>query len=201
MLSTYQPTSGVVMPSVGPAGGGESQYGQRDPLRVVIRHQCGRQGADARPAARWLSSQGIDIEFADLSRLVLIPSLLKTANSWHRLAASLQSYAWQASPDVELDPAQLEKIESAWRYFLANPACAAMSPGEALLNKRAIRQVSLGQAAGLVSARAVMPYPPGIPIIAPGEIIDDARVDFLRQLSENEINISGIDQSQVWVLA
>jgi arginine decarboxylase len=39
----------------------------------------------------------------------------------------------------------------------------------------------LALAVGEVAAEAVIPYPPGIPVLTPGEIISDAKVDCLRE--------------------
>ena len=39
--------------------------------------------------------------------------------------------------------------------------------------------VKARDAAGRVSAELITPYPPGIPAVAPGELIDDALVDYL----------------------
>jgi lysine decarboxylase len=45
----------------------------------------------------------------------------------------------------------------------------AMSPRDAYFAPR--RRVALTDAAGLVSAEQFTPYPPGVPLIAPGELI------------------------------
>jgi hypothetical protein len=39
-----------------------------------------------------------------------------------------------------------------------------------------------------------------VPLIWPGERLDEQRVDFLRRLLENNISINGIDQGSIWVL-
>jgi lysine decarboxylase len=43
------------------------------------------------------------------------------------------------------------------------------------------RPVSLTLAVGEVAAEAVIPYPPGIPVLTPGEIISAIKVDCLRE--------------------
>ncbi|MET3565635.1 arginine/lysine/ornithine decarboxylase [Leifsonia sp. 563] len=43
-----------------------------------------------------------------------------------------------------------------------------------------VEVVSADQAAGRVAAEQVTPYPPGIPAILPGEVINAAVVDYLR---------------------
>ena len=38
------------------------------------------------------------------------------------------------------------------------------------------------QAAGRVSAELVTPYPPGIPAVAPGEVYNEATIDYLDEI-------------------
>ncbi len=181
----------------------------RDPLRLVIRYlgegtAAARGKAPALAAAAWLARQGIDIEFADLTRLVLIPALDQPADAWRQLSDSLNQFAEQVPvSDPNIAGAKLlDDLEKTWRHFLATPAEAAVAAGEVLFSRRySQRSVALETAAGAICSRPIMPYPPGIPILEPGEVIDEARVDFLRQLVENEISISGIDQDHLWVLA
>ena len=52
-----------------------------------------------------------------------------------------------------------------------------MAPRETLLAKS--RDVQLERAAGLICAEAVCPYPPGIPVLVPGEEIDEAAIAHL----------------------
>jgi lysine decarboxylase len=42
--------------------------------------------------------------------------------------------------------------------------------------------VDLDQALGRIAAEMIVPYPPGIPILVPGELITDAITRTLRQL-------------------
>jgi lysine decarboxylase len=62
----------------------------------------------------------------------------------------------------------------------------AIAPGEQALTPREAYFASshaapLALAVGEVAAEAVIPYPPGIPVLTPGEIISDAKVDCLRE--------------------
>jgi arginine decarboxylase len=46
-------------------------------------------------------------------------------------------------------------------------------------------------AAGRVSAEYVTPYPPGIPAVAPGELITDAIVGYLEEIVANGAFVEG----------
>ena len=49
--------------------------------------------------------------------------------------------------------------------------------------------VSAAEAIGRVSAELVAPYPPGIPVLAPGERITDQAVEGLRQALADGIQV------------
>jgi len=53
-----------------------------------------------------------------------------------------------------------------------------MPPREAYLG--VTRRVALADAAGEIAAEPVSPYPPGVPLLVPGQRIHDGHVEFLR---------------------
>jgi arginine/lysine/ornithine decarboxylase len=78
------------------------------------------------------------------------------------------------------------------RTMLQRPATCprvageAIAPGEQAMTPREAyfapsRAVSLALAVGEVAAEAVIPYPPGIPVLTPGEVISAVKVDCLRE--------------------
>lgn len=54
--------------------------------------------------------------------------------------------------------------------------------------------VSMEEAAGRVCAASIIPYPPGIPIICPGEIIDQEVLDYCADLRARGEKVMGIDE-------
>src|SRR5215204_2180073 len=69
------------------------------------------------------------------------------------------------------------------------PAELAMSPREAFFSPS--HAIPLDQSSGEVSTELVIPYPPGIPVLAPGEVITDEKVAYLREGIANGMYISG----------
>lgn len=63
-------------------------------------------------------------------------------------------------------------------------------PREVFLAKDS-KKVSLNKAVGHISAQTLTPYPPGIPILIPGERITRETCDYLFELSQKNIRISG----------
>jgi arginine/lysine/ornithine decarboxylase len=183
----------------------------RDPLRLVIT----TRDEDDVSAIPWLARQlydnGVDIEFSDLTRLVLIPSLWQQESEWIQLARILHAAAASTgSADRSQNvrsrsrcSRRLLALEATWlsAWQPARLAQQVLPLQEALLADRPVRQAPLAETAGLTAARTVAPYPPGIALIWPGERIDQDSVDFMRLLLENNISISGIDAGKVQVFA
>jgi arginine decarboxylase len=69
-----------------------------------------------------------------------------------------------------------------------------MLPRDAFLG--ATESVPWRAAAGRISAEMICPYPPGIPIIAPGERLTTEIVDYLEQLAAAGVIVEGaVDES------
>lgn len=58
------------------------------------------------------------------------------------------------------------------------------------------QRVPLAQAAGGVVAESVIPYPPGIPWLVAGEVVELPMIEKLRQLSESGAEILGLDSKK-----
>jgi len=71
-----------------------------------------------------------------------------------------------------------------------------LSPRDVFLCSKT-RSVSLKNAAGYISAQTLTPYPPGIPIIIPGERITQEICDYLVSLDEKSIRVSGQDNKKL----
>ncbi len=168
----------------------------RDPLRLILTGPAESGSAfPAQMAARHLSQAGIDIEFADLTRLVLIPSLQQPQAFWRRLCSALRQI------ELTFESGGLLEMEKEWRHYLMTPGEQILLPGEALFKNHNLRKMPLKESVGQISAQSILPYPPGIPLIIPGERIERNRVDFLQRLLDNKISISGIDQDRLLVLS
>ncbi len=64
-----------------------------------------------------------------------------------------------------------------------------LTPQEAFYSNK--RAVSLESAAGLISGESLMTYPPGIPLLAPGERITQEIVDFIISSKEKGCVLTG----------
>jgi arginine decarboxylase len=141
-----------------------------DPMHVVI--DVAGLGVNGYTAADWLRAQHrIDMGLSDHRRVEATLSLADDDETAARLLAALADLA-QAAPslprarpvdlpdlgDLELEPAMLPRDA----FFAAKESVPA------------------GQAVGRIAAEQVTPYPPGIPVIVPGERITADLLDYLR---------------------
>ena len=55
-------------------------------------------------------------------------------------------------------------------------------------------RILLGDAAGRVCASSVIPYPPGIPIVCPGEIFDEEVIAYIKERRAAEEKVIGVDE-------
>jgi arginine/lysine/ornithine decarboxylase len=69
------------------------------------------------------------------------------------------------------------------------PSALAMTPRDAFFASS--RAVPLDAAIGEISSELVIPYPPGIPVLAPGEVITTDKVAYLRQGAAHGMYLSG----------
>lgn len=186
----------------------------RDPARIVIRPV--ELAVPCPVLSEHLMEMGIDVEMADLTRLILIPALDQPHQDFVRLAQALRdvqktrpagrkilSVAGQPisgqpfAGQKELDLAGLEKE---WLRLLLVPPQLAIAPGEVLFGSYPTTLVPLCQATGRIAATALSPYPPGIPLVLPGERIDRARLDLLERLRENKVTLAGVDHDHIRVV-
>ncbi len=123
-----------------------------DPTRLVI---AAPQGGYA--LAKHLQSAGIDVEMADDRRIVCILSVTDGEETFLRLKGALATMI----PEPVSMPAGTSTGAIAGRALLS-PRAAALSE---------LVQVPAEKAAGCVSGASVGLYPPGIPLVVPGEVI------------------------------
>ncbi|MCA9859823.1 MAG: hypothetical protein KC438_08880, partial [Thermomicrobiales bacterium] len=75
------------------------------------------------------------------------------------------------------------------------PGIQAMSPRDAFYSHQ--RAIPLEQAAGEISAELVIPYPPGIPVLAPGDVITVEKLEYLKFGAASGMYISGAADHQL----
>lgn len=148
-----------------------------DPLKLTL--VLSGTGADGNAVELDLLAAGLPVESADRDVVVAIISLADTADTITTLTdaiiGSLERHRGPARPVV--GPAA----------YRVNPV-AAVPPRRAFF--AAAETVALHETVGRVSAELVAPYPPGIPVLAPGEHITDETLEALEHARRAGVRIA-----------
>ena len=143
----------------------------RDPLKLVI--SLAGTGADGFAVEQDLLREGVRLEMADRDTLVPILTVADEKPAAERLVDALaRSIAHRRG-----DPRPVS-ASTAWRVTPET----ALSPREAFF--AASELVPAEQAVGRVSAELAAPYPPGVPALAPGEVITSDLLEALQGEAE-----------------
>ena len=128
-------------------------------------------GISGYDAADWLrENHCLDMGLSDHRRMEATLSLADDDQTAARLMSALTDLTKQAST---LPPARQVELPSAAELELE----PAMLPRDAFFAPK--ETVLVGQAAGRICAEQITPYPPGIPVIIPGERITAELLDYL----------------------
>jgi arginine decarboxylase len=121
----------------------------------------------------WLRDEhGIDVELADHRRLMALVTYAHDEADVDRLAAALEELA---AEHADAEP-RLERVADPEALVTEQ----AMLPCEAFFAPS--EMVAPDDAVGRVNADIVVPYPPGIPVLAPGEVITEAIAEHLEHV-------------------
>ncbi len=160
-------------------------YGGIDPCKIVV--DVRGRGLDGLAADRTLRDvHGIAVEGADAGRLYLVVGPGDSVASVRRLVLALAALGTPTiKPRHAVDP-------------FPPPAPAAMTPREAYFADQ--ERVALGEAVGRICAELVTPYPPGIPLLTPGERITEQAASWLSRAVSAGIHVHGPDDPRVRTL-
>lgn len=155
-----------------------------DPTRLLVG--LGDLSVTGYEAARWLQGQwGIEVEVSGRDHLLfslsfaaspqditLLLTALETLATEHRVLESGRTPAARRNPEFDIPRMRLTPREA---FFASS-------------TRRALRSAS-----DEICAEWVIPYPPGIPVLVPGEVIDGATIDHLEQMAADGATIVGPD--------
>jgi arginine/lysine/ornithine decarboxylase len=154
-----------------------------DPLKVTIQSDREISGYEMQ---RLLEEEGVFTELADERNVLLvlplgqIHSLIELKAVFLNLSNELASYESRTSS------------ESASIYF---PSVSQLNEPYSSMKRMRTQRMMIGEAAGKVAAEAIIPYPPGIPLIAKGEKITAESIRHYFALKTKGANIQGINEN------
>jgi arginine decarboxylase len=121
----------------------------------------------------------VQVELADLFNCLALFTIGTTQESADRLVYGVKELAREDRPiDVFSPSGVLERRMKSGTYNLPKGPPIRMNPRDAFLSDTEF--VDFRASAGYVCAEVITPYPPGIPVISPGEEITQEIIDYLR---------------------
>ncbi|MEJ2794462.1 arginine/lysine/ornithine decarboxylase [Iodobacter sp. LRB] len=166
-------------------------------------------GIPASIVTKYLAEHGVVIEKCGLYSFFIMFTIGITKGRWNTLVAALQQFKddydknaplWRILPDFIAQYPQYERIglkdlcqqiHEIYRVhdvarlttdmYLSNME-PAMKPAKAFakMAHREIDRVAIDELEGRITAVMLTPYPPGIPLLIPGEVFNKTIVDYLK---------------------
>ena len=133
---------------------------------------------------------GLIVEMASVSYVICISSVVDSADSYDILFNAVA----EIDGNLGYEPDKTDQQE----LDIISGRRSVMPPGIAW--DRPVESVPIEGAAGKVSGAFVYAYPPGIPVLAPGEVVDRQAVNGIKSMIDNGLNVAGVNDGYIKVL-
>ncbi|OPL07479.1 MAG: hypothetical protein AVO33_04985 [delta proteobacterium ML8_F1] len=153
----------------------------QDLTRLVLVNRRGKRTDFNRLETLLRKEYRIQAEYSYDKGLVLITGIANTREDFTALSDAL----WAVDFEKLINPRDYGTI----KYIRPD---GRKSLREAFYSR--LTWVPLSKAEGLASARMIIPYPPGIPLIVPGEVFSGAVIERIHQMIALEYNVLGIKE-------
>jgi lysine decarboxylase len=151
--------------------------GRFDPTKIVLRvQQLGASGVDIE---RDLQAVGIRVEMADRDTIVFLATLADSAEEFETLADALIPI---------LKRRQEQRRESATALSWSVVPTRGISMRGAYFAKT--EMIDASSAEGRISADLIAPYPPGVAVVAPGEVLTAQILEGLKASKDAGVRIA-----------
>jgi len=154
-----------------------------DPTKVTVTVKgLGLTGAEAESILR--HEYKVQAELSDLYNLLFLITLGDSQYEVDILVAALKGMA-----NKHVKPCDFSVVDHCVNTHYPTAPQGVLSPREALFGTTSM--VPLEHAVGMVCAEIVTFYPPGIPLLCPGEAITQEIIDYCQLLKQGGMHISG----------
>lgn len=156
-----------------------------DPLKInVTVKDLGITGWEVEKILR--TDFNIEVEMSDLYNILCIITFGDTQETIDILVNALQEIASR----YEIGRKEVAQVKNPSMPLLA------LSPRDAFYNKQT-EVVPLKEAAGRIIAEFIMVYPPGIPIVMPGEVVTQDNIDYIVEHVKEGLPVQGPDDPNI----
>ncbi|WP_211749485.1 aminotransferase class I/II-fold pyridoxal phosphate-dependent enzyme [Paenibacillus sp. Marseille-Q4541] len=183
---------------LGPSGA-DAGYTTQDPFKLVIYDK--EMVLSGYELQRRLEDRGCVPEMSDDTFVVLLFSLGSSEEDAMHLLDTLLHISLEEEPReceqlLKPDQTTLSRV-STWNILQSAVFSCPVSFHLRKIAKEQKEQISIGEASGRIAAEMVIPYPPGIPLLYPGEMIDENMKNHLILLRESGAKIQGNTDSSL----
>lgn len=154
-----------------------------DKSRYIISLPKGFSGHRLLEYLKYNKIQG---EMSDNRSVVLIFGTTNNRQDFQGLYEALKNCNTEDLKDIYTPPKE---------YDIPN---MDLLPWEAL--EKSKENISIGGALGMVCGQAIVPYPPGIPLVMPGEVITREIIDIINYYRDNKVMLLGVEENIIKVL-
>jgi arginine decarboxylase len=187
-----------------------------------INGKFAETGIPASIVTKYLAEHGVVVEKTSLYSFFVMFTIGITKGRWNTLVTELQQFKadydqnaplWRIMPEFVAAHPQYERIglrdlsQKIHENYRANdvahmttdiylkPIEPAMKPSEAYacLAHRKVERVKVDDLEGRITAMLVTPYPPGIPLLIPGERFNKTIVNYLHWTHEFNLQFPGFE--------
>jgi arginine decarboxylase len=187
-----------------------------------ISGKFSKTGIPASIVTKYLAEHGVIVEKTGLYSFFIMFTIGITKGRWNTLVTELQQFKmdydnnaplWRVMPEFVQAYPRYEKIglrdlaqmvhEAYRKYDVArvttdmylSPMEPAMKPSDAFecLAHRRVDRVPIDELEGRITTNLVTPYPPGIPLLIPGERFNRTIVQYLKFAREFNAQFPGFD--------
>ena len=160
-----------------------------EPMRFVVSsNTLGIDGYGLRTLLR--EKYSIEAEYSDLSFAICVLGIGTTKEDVNRLVFALKDISKEYANNAD---ASIIEIDD--KFILPEIPKMHLTPREAWKSEK--EKISWQNAVGKISAEMIVPYPPGIPIICPGEMITKDVWDYLENQRINGWHFHTADEGKL----
>ncbi|MGG5463127.1 aminotransferase class I/II-fold pyridoxal phosphate-dependent enzyme [Clostridium sp. B9] len=154
-----------------------------DESRVVINL---KENLNGNKLLDYLREKKIQCEMSDNKNVVLIPSPFNTKNDFDVLAKALKECNTKCLEDEEVD------------FYLTDLPKKELEPFEVLYKE--YERIEIDKTLNKIVAENIVPYPPGVPMLITGEVIEEKHIKLLKEYMKNGVDIIGIKDNKIKVV-
>jgi arginine decarboxylase len=169
----------------------------KDPTRLVFNTED--TGMSGYAFAGILAEKyNINVEMSDLFNVVCIATVSHNKYDIEYLFKSISDAKAAIKQDASIKQCNKEECAANAAAYLVKAPKAEMEIYEAFHSNEVL--LNIEDSTGRISAGTIVPYPPGIPVLHPGEVITEEHIRALNLLARQGAEINGISYGKLMVI-